>query len=134
MMREYGRKKSSSKSVGTRSARHQSKSPRNGSNSAKKVNEKGEITSWDTNNQDGRELKIYVENGCCDGLTAKPIREKYPQFVKYSYSTFNSALANARKAFNHQVRNRAQGLCEYFLRIYIYLFVLTHPIISFLFI
>ena len=113
-MREYGRKNSSSKSVDTRSVRRHKSPGKSPAKTPSKNNEKGEITTWDTNNQDGRELKIYVENGCCDGLTAKTVREKYPQFKKYCYSTFNSAFTNARKTFNHQGRNRAKGLCEFF--------------------
>ena len=132
MMRTYGKKKSSSRSVGGRSiksslrhksrspkhksrspTRRSSRSPNNGGSNLEK-NEKGEICKWDAHNQDGRELKIYVETGCCDGMTAKPIRLKYPQFQKYAYQTFNGALGNARKSFNTQVRNRAAGLCEFF--------------------
>ena len=113
-MRSYGKKKKSSPSG--KSSRHKSparrRSPRN-ADAEDELNEKGEITKWNCNNQDGRELKIYVENGCTDGLTAKPLRDKYPQFKKYAYTTFNSAYGNAKKAFNTQIRNRAKGLCEY---------------------
>ena len=113
MTRTYQKKKSP---TAGKTSRHKSparrRSPRN-ADAADNLNETGEITKWNCGNQDGRELKIYVENGCCDGLTAKPVREKYPQFNKYAYATFSSALNNARKAFNTQVRNRAKGLCEY---------------------
>ena len=115
-MRSYGKKKKSSPSG--KSSRHKSparkRSPRNADAEDKdEFNEKGEIMKWNCNNQDGRELKIYVKNGCTTGLTANPLQEKYPQLNKYAYHTFNSALTNARKAFNTQVRNRAKGLCEY---------------------
>ena len=114
-MRSYGKKKKSSPSG--KSSRHKSparrRSARNHDNAAYDLNGKGEITKWNCGNQDGRELKIYVENGCTDGLTAKPLREKYPQFKKYAYNTFNSALGNARKAFNTQVRNPAKCLRKY---------------------
>ena len=33
--------------------------------------------------KDGHELKIYIENGCCDGLKYEEIVEKYPQFQKF---------------------------------------------------
>ena len=36
--------------------------------------------------RDGRELKIYIENDCVSGMTAKFVREKYPQFNKYAYA------------------------------------------------
>ena len=133
-MREYGRKSSSSgKSVGTRSVRRHKSPGKSPAKTPSKKNEKGEITTWDTNNQDGRELKIYIENGCCEGLTAKPVREKYPQFKKYCYSTFNSAFTNARKTFNHQVRKRAKGLCEFFFaQIYFYRLDSSHYFILFI--
>ena len=113
MPRTYQKKKSPSAG---KTSHHKSparrRPPRN-TDAADDLNEKDEITKWNCINQDGRELKIYVENGCTDGLTAKPVREKYPQFKKYSYTTFNSAYSNAKKTFNTQIRNRAKGLCEY---------------------
>ena len=71
------------------------------------TNEKGEITRWDSKGRDGRELAVYVENGCCDAMTAKYVREKFPQFQKYQYACFNAALGGVRRRFNGAVRNRA---------------------------
>ena len=84
------------------------KSPRKSPGAASPLtNDKGEITKWDSKGRDGRELGIYMEHGCCDGLTAKYVREKFPQFQKYQYSCFNGALGGLRRRFNGLVRDRA---------------------------
>ena len=76
-------------------------------NSKTNRNEKGETTTWDSN-EDGISLKVIVQSGILDGLTGICLRIKYPQFQKYSYSCFNSALGNAWKTFNNQVHARSQ--------------------------
>ena len=75
-------------------------SPRKSPAASPLTNDKGEITKWDSRGRDGRELGIYVEHGCCDGLTAKYVPEKFPQFQKYQYACFNGALGGLRRRFN----------------------------------
>ena len=55
----------------------------------------------------GSYVSLYIEHGCCDGLTAKYVRDKFPQFKKYQYACFNGALGGMRRRFNGAVRNRA---------------------------
>ena len=76
---------------------------------SKRRNEKGEYVQWKGDGQDGKNLNILVESGVLDGLTPKSIRENYPHFSKYRYSTFNSALGNCRRVLNNQIHMRAKG-------------------------
>jgi hypothetical protein len=47
---------------------------------------KGEIISWTSTNDNGRLLRILVENGNIKpGMTAGAARDKYPMFKDYSY-------------------------------------------------
>ena len=78
----------------------------NGAAHDAKRNSKGEIISWKADSQDGKELKAYFEAGACKGLTPMQSRLKFPQFNKYSYSTYSSAFNNAKKAFNNQIKDR----------------------------
>ena len=82
-----------------------------------KKNDKGLYIQWSVKSPDGDDLKIYIENGCIANLKPKEIREKYPQFKKYSYATFNSALSGIRKSHNNQIRNRAVNSCKLFRNI-----------------
>lgn len=75
----------------------------------------GKIKQWSATCRDGQELKIYIEYGCCDKLSPKVVVKKFPQFLKYSYSTFNSAFQNIKKSLNKQVDNRKQVACKYCL-------------------
>ena len=93
-----------------------------------KKNDKGEFIQWTAQSRDGHDLKIYVENGCTDGYTPKDVREKFPQFKKYTYSAFNGALTNVRKSFNNSVRNRGVKNCTH--QHYIYHFAIIPLYIS----
>ena len=80
-----------------------------GANSPSKtpqINEKGEITSWDSTNPDGKLLKILVEEGLLDKKTASDVKKDHPQFGKYALRTLNSALTNARGAVKKEVEAR----------------------------
>ena len=58
-------------------------------------NDKGEIISWSSTNDNGRLLRMLVENGNIKpGMTAGAARDKYPMFKDYSYNCFQSALNN----------------------------------------
>jgi hypothetical protein len=72
-----------------------------------KRNEKGEITTWKGDSADGKLLKMLVENGMIDNQKPAEIRTSYPQFMKYSATTFRSALTNARKSFNNELYRRS---------------------------
>ena len=70
-------------------------------------NEKNEIISWSCTSDEGRLLKLLVENGNIkQDMTAGDIRKKYPMFAEYSYSCFSSGLANARKSFQKEIDAR----------------------------
>ena len=74
-----------------------------------KVNEKGEFLSLLAASSDGRELKMYVENGAIGpDMTPGTVREKFPQYKKYEYNTFSGALRRARNVQNKQVTDRSQ--------------------------
>ena len=77
-----------------------------------KKNETGEIIQWSVKSRDGDELRVYIESGCTTGLKPAEIREKFPQFKKYQYATFNSAYASVRKSYNNQVRSRGVKKCK----------------------
>jgi hypothetical protein len=77
-----------------------------------KKNDKGLIMNWSCKSRDGRELKYYVDGGCCDDLEPKNVRLKFPQFLLYMPGTFSSALSNARKSRNDTVRNRSKKNCK----------------------
>ena len=77
-----------------------------------KTNAEGKISEWKSNCEDGRELKVYVENGCCDNMTAKTVMLKFPQFGKYNYSHFNSAFQNCKKTINMSISNRKEVNCK----------------------
>ena len=63
---------------------------------ATQTNEKGEVTSWDSMNEDGKLLKLLSEEGLLSNKTASTVKQDYPQFGKYALHTLNSALSNAR--------------------------------------
>ena len=86
------------------------------------LDEEGKIKQWTANCRDGHDLKVYVEYGAADGLSPTQVQLKFPQFNKYSYSTFNSALQNVKKSANAQVLNQKQVNCEYVIIIFIYCF------------
>ena len=77
-----------------------------------KKNESGEYIQWSVKSQDGDDLRVYKEYGCATGLKPAEIREKFPQFKKYTYATFNSALTSIRRSYNIQVCNRGCTNCK----------------------
>jgi len=73
------------------------------------------IESWKAADPtDKRELKIYVDNGCCDGLTPIDVMNKFPQFRDYATKTFSSALQTARKSHNKCIHDRHRAGFEGF--------------------
>ena len=75
-------------------------------------NATGEYIQWSAKSRDGQEMKVYIENGCTEGLKPAEVREKFPQFKKYNYQTFNSAFASLKKTYNNQIRDRGVTRCE----------------------
>ena len=72
-------------------------------------NDRVEITSWTSTNDNGRLLKMLVESGHIKpGMTAGAAREKYPMFKDYSYNCFQSALNNARRSLGTEVEAQEQ--------------------------
>lgn len=70
------------------------------------INERGEVTSWDSTNPDGKLLKILVEEGLLDKKTASDVKKDYPEFGKYALRTLNSTLTNARNSLKKEVETR----------------------------
>ena len=79
-----------------------------------KVNAKGKIIRWSARSDDGRLLKMLIENGnITPSMTAGDVRTKYTMFAKYSYTCFASALTNARKSFASHMKARAGPESKY---------------------
>jgi hypothetical protein len=57
----------------------------------------GSIDKWNSGNEDGMALKMYVANGLVEGYSTKEVKDKYPQFQKYTTRTLGSALTNAHR-------------------------------------
>lgn len=76
---------------------------------AVKTNEKGEITTWNSNSSDGKLLKHLVADGQAAGKTPSQLVKEYPQFQKYSNKTLNSALTNTKRCFEAEVRAARGG-------------------------
>ena len=78
-----------------------------------KKNDKGEICQWSSTSDDGRLLRMLVENeNIKASMTAGDVRKKYPMFNAYSYSCFNSALTNVKKSYGKEVTCRAKQTGE----------------------
>ena len=58
-----------------------------------------EKIKFSTNTRDGKELKLYIEGGACDGLKPLEVLQKFPQFQKYDTKSFRQALNRCRSAF-----------------------------------
>ena len=79
-----------------------------------KTNSKGKIIRWSARSDDGRLLKMLIENGnISPSMTAGDVRTKYTMFAKYSYSCFASALSNSRKSFATHIKARGTPDSKY---------------------
>ena len=63
----------------------------------------GKIAQWKSDTRDGFELNLYVENGCCEGLKAKGVMDKYPQFQEYAYATLMEPSKTQEKNITMQL-------------------------------
>ena len=72
--------------------------------------------------RDGREMKIYVENGCAEGLVPRAFVEKFPQFRKYDTKKIADSVRRVKSAHLKTVSERGQlkDKCElnYFAAIF----------------
>ena len=48
------------------------------------------------NSRDGRELKIYVETSCCEGVKGKDFAVKYSQFQVYDHQIISTTVARIK--------------------------------------
>lgn len=70
-------------------------------------NDKNEITQWSSTSENGRLLRMLVENGQIKpGMSAGEARDRYPLFKEFAYSCFSSALANTRKSLATEMEAR----------------------------
>jgi hypothetical protein len=61
-----------------------------------KHDEEGKIMNWDSNWEDAIRLRLYIEKGYVDGLTAKQVAEKYSEFDKYTNKALTGGLKTLR--------------------------------------
>ena len=64
-----------------------------------------EKLKFSTNSRDGKELKLYIEGGACDGLKPLEVLQKFPQFQRYDTKTFRQALSRCRSSFKKKSKN-----------------------------
>jgi hypothetical protein len=71
------------------------------------TNEKGELTGWNSNSDDGKLFKSLYEANRFKDWTASQIRKEYAtNFGKYANQTINSALQNLRKTTKRDIDTR----------------------------
>jgi len=63
--------------------------------------------AWNSNSQDGIELRSYVELGFCDGFGINDLLNKYPQFNAYDRKTVYNAVGRYRKTAEKNLDDRA---------------------------
>ena len=52
--------------------------------------------NWDSNWDEAQCLRLYIEKGYVDGLTAAKVVEKYPQFDKFTNKALTGGLKTLR--------------------------------------
>jgi hypothetical protein len=73
----------------------------------KEYDSNGKIKNWSVLWDEARDLEALVVGGRLDGLGAKEIRDRYPQWQAFSYKPFHSGLTNLRKKHNKEVKARS---------------------------
>jgi hypothetical protein len=86
---------------------------------------KGLITNWSQLWSDAKDLETLVTSERLDGKKPAAVREDHPQFRKYTYRAFSSALANIRKKHNKEAEikeeyMRYNGECESYCLSYLF--------------
>lgn len=64
------------------------------------------VATWSSKSKDGLFLKLLVETGAVDGMTATEVKYNFRQFEKYETKTMASALSNANKSFSNSLKTR----------------------------
>ena len=59
--------------------------------------DKGRIKKWSSNCQDGLDLKIYIEYGCCEGMAPNLIKEKIPTVQEVRSRNFQLGSSKLQK-------------------------------------
>ena len=68
--------------------------------------------------RDGREMKVYVENGCTEGLAPRQLIEKYPQFKRYDSKQIADAFRRTKSALLKTVSERSKLKEKFELRFF----------------
>ena len=68
-----------------------------------KKNENGEIINWDSSWPDAIYLRLLIEQGLVDGLTAGQIQRQFPQFRVYANKMLTGGLKTARDSVVKEV-------------------------------
>lgn len=100
----------------------------------KTYNNDDPIDNWKADSHDGRALVAPYNAGLMDHMTPNEIRTVYPQFNKYAYATFSSALSGVKKQTNKIIQNRSKvmaGNCKYTYYCNDFYFFITNNIISY---
>ena len=71
--------------------------------------QKGSVSNWNGNSEDGSFLKQLIENNNIDNMKPSEIKMKYPQFGKYTASCLSSAVTNARRSHNSTLMARKKN-------------------------
>jgi len=66
-------------------------------------NEKGLIDNWDSTWPDAKYLRMLVENGDVDGMTAGQIQRDYSQFKGYANKALTGGLKTIRSAVQEEI-------------------------------
>jgi len=69
-------------------------------------NEKGEITTWNSESKDGKCLKVFFDSGVLAAETASEVKDDFEQFAKHATRTLGSAIQNLRKQMKNQTKAR----------------------------
>jgi hypothetical protein len=67
-----------------------------------KKNANGEIINWDSSWSNAGYLRMLVEKGEVDGMTAGQVQKHFPQFCEYSNKPLTGGLKTARDSFSKE--------------------------------
>ena len=70
-------------------------------------------SKFSANNRDGKEMKLYIEGGACEGLKPMEVLQKFPQFQKYEVNSFRQAYNRLKTAFKKRIKERSNTSCEF---------------------
>ena len=96
--------------------------------------QKGEVITWDGSNEDGRLLKLLVDQGVVTDMKQKEVVASFPVFEVYNHRTFSSSLSSYRQSFQNAIEAREDSIrspLKFFM--YVLFFIYTN-IISYFYI